>query len=111
MPVPTSDFGNSASNEAMSKAFKDLDAPFKQGDPSPQSPMTFGQMLVGLKFNPSNDTGVDKAKRLCAELMDLVELETQGSETSRLKNLLYQHTVGEILNAQMNVVKLITLKY
>lgn len=79
--------------------------------PANQRQLTFGEKLVGLNFNPSNDDGVSKAKRLCAELMDLVESERQNKESSRLDNLLYQHTVGEILNAQMNVVKLLTLKY
>jgi hypothetical protein len=74
-------------------------------------PMTFGEKLVGLTFNPSNDDKVAKAKKLCAELMDLVNEEKKNRETTQLENILYNHTVGEILNAQMNVVKLITLKY
>lgn len=73
--------------------------------------LTFGQQLVGLNFNPSGDDKVSKAKQLCAELMDLVDTELSGREISKLGALLYQHTVGEILNAQMNVVKVLTLKY
>lgn len=73
--------------------------------------MTFGEQLVGIKFNPSNDDKVSKAKNLCAQLMDLIQEEFNGRETSPLSNILYDHTVGEILNAQMNVVKLLTLKY
>jgi hypothetical protein len=73
--------------------------------------LTFGEQLVGLNFNPANDDNVSRAKRLCADLMDLVNEDAKNQETSILKNLLYQHTVGEILNAQMNVVKLLTLKY
>lgn len=73
--------------------------------------LTFGEQLVGITFNPSNDGAVAKAKELCAELMNLVESEMRNRETSKLSDLLYKHTVGEILNAQMNVVKLITLKY
>jgi hypothetical protein len=76
-----------------------------------QRPMSFGEKLVGLTFNPSNDDKVSKAKRLCAELMDLVDSEMQSRENSRLSNYLYTHTVGEILNAQMNVVKVLTLNY
>lgn len=75
------------------------------------SSMTFGEQLVGIKFNPSNDDKVSQAKNLCAQLMDLVQSEFATRETSTLSNILYNHTVGEILNAQMNVVKLLTLKY
>lgn len=74
-------------------------------------PMTFGEKLVGLKFNPSNDTKVDKAKRLCAELADLLHEECSNREPSEFGAILYNHTIGEILNAQMNVVKVLTLKY
>ena len=85
-----------------------------QGDTNaPQRQMTFGEKLVGLNFNPSNDDSVSKAKRLCADLADLLHTEMykgQG-EVTELQSRLYNHTVGEIINAQMNVVKVLTLKY
>lgn len=74
-----------------------------------QRQLNFGEKLVGLTFNPSNDDGVSKAKKLCAELANLVN--DDSSEMTPLKATLKQHTIGEILNAQMNVVKLLTLKY
>mgnify|MGYP003452728283 FL=1 len=67
--------------------------------------------LVGLNFNPSNDDKVSKAKRLCAELADLLNDDRQERETTQLESLLFPQTVGKILDAQMNVVKLLTLKY
>lgn len=74
--------------------------------------MTFGEKLVGLTFNPSNDAKVQRAKELCAELADLVR---DGNEVlhqdNGVKHHLLHHTYGEILNAQMNVVKVLTLKY
>jgi hypothetical protein len=73
-------------------------------------PETFGEQLVGLSFNPAGDPKVLKAKQLCAELADLIN-EEMYSTSNPLKRLLYEHTVGEILNAQMNVVKVLTLKY
>lgn len=88
----------------------DISKPLSAPSP-PQPTLTFGQRLVGLKFNPSNDSNVDVAKRLCAELTDLVYADYKNNETTELKNELYHHTIGEILNAQMNVVKLLTLKY
>jgi hypothetical protein len=74
--------------------------------------LTFGERLVGLTFNPSNDDKVSKAKKLFAEIADLVNDELSDSaEKTRLQIMLREHTFGEILNAQMNVVKLLTLKY
>lgn len=75
--------------------------------------LTFGEKLVGLSFNPSNDDKVAQAKRLCADLADLLHTEMYkgNGEISELQSRLYAHTIGEILNAQMNVVKVLTLKY
>lgn len=73
--------------------------------------LTFGENLVGITFNPANDDKVAKAKMLCAELADLVQTEHLSRQDNMLRTQLYNHTVGEILNAQMNVVKLLTLKY
>ena len=71
---------------------------------------TFGEQLVGITFNPSNDPKVQKAKELCAELADLIKPEMNAT-ASPLKRMLSEHTIGEILNAQMNVVKVLTFKY
>lgn len=76
--------------------------------------LTFGSKLVGLTFNPSGDPKVTRVKELCAELADILyEHWTRDaySEKSNLENQLYNNAVGEILNAQMNVVKLLTFKY
>lgn len=72
---------------------------------------TFGQKLVGLTFNPSGDPKVQKAKELCAELADLLRDHYEEKEvTFELESRLFNHAIGEILNAQMNVVKVLTLK-
>ena len=73
--------------------------------------LTFGQLLVGLNFNPSNDPKVQKAKELCAELADLLNNDKKEKESSLLSDMLFNQAIGEILNAQMNVVKVLTLKY
>lgn len=74
---------------------------------------TFGMQLVGINFNPSGDPKVNKAKELCAQLADLVksDYDKEGHTQTELKTQLYNHTIGEILNAQMCAVKLLTLKY
>lgn len=82
-------------------------------------PMTFGEKLVGLTFNPSGDAKVQRAKELCAELADLLQenredrfekINNGSMMASSLYSTLYDHAIGEILNAQMNVVKVLTLK-
>jgi len=73
--------------------------------------LTFGEKLVGIKFNPSADNKVDKVKVLCAELADMILEEKAGRDKNTLDATLFDHTVGQILNAQMNVVKYLTLKY
>lgn len=77
----------------------------------PEKPMTFGEKLVGLTFNPSGDVKVNKAKRLCADLADLLYDEMKDREVSEHSKMLEPFAYGEILNAQMNVVKVLTLKY
>jgi len=80
--------------------------------------LSFGEKLVGLTFNPSGDEKVNKAKQLCAELADLINSEynnphNKGEQYPKrpLYESLFQHTIGEILNAQMNVVKVLTFQY
>ena len=73
--------------------------------------MSFGQQLVGLTFNPSGDEKVQRAKELCAELADLLNNHNDSKESTQFSQRLFSHAVGEILNAQMNVVKVLTLKY
>jgi hypothetical protein len=74
--------------------------------------MSFGQQLVGLTFNPSGDPKVQRAKELCAELADLLNDHNDSNQpTTAFAQRLFSHAVGEILNAQMNVVKVLTLKY
>lgn len=74
------------------------------------SELSFGQKLVGLTFNPSGNPKVQRVKEICAELADLVR---EGNEVLHMDNSvqhhLVQHAYGEILNAQMNVVKVLTL--
>lgn len=78
---------------------------------APIRELTFGEKLVGITFNPSNDDKVALVKSLFAQAANLLKEDYEAGETSALKNRLFDHAVGEILNAQMNVVKVLTLKY
>jgi hypothetical protein len=69
----------------------------------------FGHQLVGLDFNPSGDPDVTRVKELAAEMAEIMK-KNYEAERGPLKSLLFDHALGEILNAQMSVVKVITLK-
>jgi hypothetical protein len=76
-----------------------------------QREMTFGEKLVGLTFNPSGDEKVHRAKELCAELADLLNDNADPNIERPLCRLLFDKTIGNILDAQMNVVKVLTFQY
>ena len=84
-----------------------------KAEPDVKKKLSFGEKLVGITFKPAGDAKVNRAKELCAELADLVQGHVVDSnrETTQLEQLLHSHVMGEILNAQMNVVKILTLKY
>lgn len=78
--------------------------------------LSFGEQLVGLSFNPNQDPNVHKAKQLCAQLADLLNQTYNNpmppNENHRpLYEMLFQKAIGDILDAQMNVVKVLTFKY
>ena len=73
--------------------------------------LTFGEKLVGLTFNPSGDPNVQRAKELCAELADLLNQNANSHVEKPLCRLLFDKAIGDILDAQMNVVKVLTFKY
>lgn len=71
-----------------------------------------GEKIVGINFNPSANSEVDTVKRACAFLIDTIEKHREeniqhGTLTAD-REFLMNHALGEILNAQMNVVKVIT---
>jgi hypothetical protein len=72
---------------------------------------TFGEQLVGINFNPSEQDDVAKVKAMFAEIAEMMKNNYQTESKHPLKSLLFDHAVGEILNAQMSVVKVLTLKH
>jgi ATP sulfurylase len=79
-----------------------------------ENELSFGQQLVDINFNPSGNEKVDKAKRLCSEIANMIEecrvdAIANGTYTS-LRQMFVENSFSEILNAQMNVVKVLTLK-
>jgi hypothetical protein len=73
---------------------------------------SFGKRFIGVTFNPSNSDKVYKAKELSADLVDLINNEIGVKLPEQLtyeQKLLWDKALGDILTAQMTVVKLLTL--
>ncbi len=77
--------------------------------------LTFGEKAVGLDFNHGEGTTwerVNKAKKLSAELIDLVEEQQKDNEInsnpSWIKSVLRTAAFNTLIAAQMAVVKFIT---
>lgn len=75
-----------------------------------QKLLSFGEILVGIEFNPSNDDRVAEVKQKMAEIANILKDNYTSDMRSPVKSLLFDHAVGEILNAQMSVVKVLTFK-
>lgn len=73
-----------------------------------QKIFSFGEILVGIESNPSSEDKVTKVKSLMAEIANIMKDAYNESDKSPVKSLLFDHAVGEIVNAQMSVVKVIT---
>jgi hypothetical protein len=69
----------------------------------------FGHQLMGLDPDNLDDTTVTKVKLLAAEMAEILKKDYEN-ERGPLKSLLFDHALGEILNASMSVVKVLTLK-
>jgi hypothetical protein len=69
----------------------------------------FGHQLMGLDPDDLDDTTVTKVKLLAAEMAEILKTDYEN-ERGPLKSLLFDHALGEILNASMSVVKMLTLK-
>ena len=69
--------------------------------------LTYGQKLVGLKFNPSELTSVDVAKENLALEIDRMDLLRKTSESQEQKRLA-STAITEIQRASMWVVKALT---
>jgi len=86
------------------------DAPVEE--PQSGRPLTFGERLVGIGFNPSQDPKVKRAKELCAELADLVNDHIPSdlplTSDAKLRYKLQDNSINQILIAQMSVVKVLT---
>ena len=70
--------------------------------------LTYGQKAVGLSFNPSGDSQVNRIKELYAEIIDLCST-ARGSDRSERARL-FSVAITEAQTAQMWAVKALTFK-
>lgn len=69
----------------------------------------FGEDLFGIDTSLENPTDVEKVKIIFAELAERVK-NNYEEERSPVKSLLFDHAIGELISAQMAVVKVLTYK-
>lgn len=72
-----------------------------------QKELSFGQLAVGLSFNPSGSSEVDRVKSGFGQIIDMCNDHIM---TSYLGNTLKGMAIRACIEAQMCVVKLITFK-
>jgi hypothetical protein len=74
---------------------------------SNENPQTFGEMAVGLSFNPSGDDAVAKCKAqfaACIDTMNLLRSRSDNPEVKRMASV----AITEAQTAQMWAVKALT---
>lgn len=72
--------------------------------------LSFGELLVGLEKDLTSEDKVTKVKSMIAEIADIMKDAYNEGQKSPVKSLLFDHAVGELANAQMSVVKVLTFK-
>lgn len=72
--------------------------------------LSFGELLVGIEFDSGNEDDESKVKKMFAEMANLMKDSYNNEQKSPVKSLLFDHAVGELVNAQMAIVRLITYK-
>ena len=70
---------------------------------------SFGDILVGLNTEELPEGAELEVKQKFSEITEILKSTYTMSTQSPVKSLLFDHAVGEILNAQMSVVKLLKL--
>jgi hypothetical protein len=70
----------------------------------------FGEILVGLDSENIEESVEVEVRRKFAEIAELILNNYSTEDKSPVKSLVFDHTIGEILNAQMCVSKLLKTK-
>lgn len=67
----------------------------------------FGEALFDIDASIEDPTEVEKIKIMFAEIAERIK-NNYEEERSPIKSLLFDHAIGELVNAQMAVVKILT---
>jgi hypothetical protein len=73
--------------------------------------LSFGEQLAEVDFSTEEEGSIYKVKKTMADLTNLLLKEYSKNGKSPIKSLLFDNAVGEIVNAQMAVLKVITFKH
>lgn len=72
---------------------------------------SFGEQLIGIDIDAEVTNDVEKVKFMFAEIAEIMKKNYEENRRHPLKSLLFDHATGEIVSAQMAVVKVLTLKH
>lgn len=72
--------------------------------------LTFGEQLIGVEFSTEDESEVFKVKKMMAEITNILKDNYNQEMKSPAKSFLFDHAVGELVSAQMAVVKVLTYK-
>jgi hypothetical protein len=73
--------------------------------------LSFGEQLADVDFSTEEEGSIYKVKKTMADLTNLLLEEYNKNGKSPIKSLLFDHAIGEIVSAQMAVLKVITFKH
>jgi hypothetical protein len=57
---------------------------------------------------PTN-SNVAKVKTMCAEIIDMIDKCSHILEPNRAEQIIFNHAIGQVINAQMSAVKALTV--
>lgn len=72
--------------------------------------VSFGETLMEIDFDLSEDSSDYKVKKLMAEVTNVLKEEYMLAGGNPVRSILFEHALGQIVNAQMSINKVITLK-
>jgi len=72
--------------------------------------LTFGEELIGIEFSTEDESETFKVKKMMAEITNILKDNYNQEMRSPAKSFLFDHAVGELVSAQMAVVKVLTFK-
>jgi hypothetical protein len=72
--------------------------------------VSFGETLMEIDFDLSEDTSEYKVKKLMAEATNVLREEYVLAGGNPVRSILFEHAIGQIVISQMSINKVITLK-